>query len=42
MVDNGLMIAWQGILEMRNGTKKLNKVDIRPYWRTDDVKVDWR
>jgi len=42
LVDNGLMIAWQGILEKKNATKNLDKVDIKPYWRTDDVKGDWR
>ncbi|MDO8740449.1 MAG: bifunctional N(6)-L-threonylcarbamoyladenine synthase/serine/threonine protein kinase [Candidatus Woesearchaeota archaeon] len=42
LVDNGLMIAWQGILERKNAAKDLDKIDIRPYWRTDQVDVDWR
>lgn len=42
LVDNGIMISWQGILERKNATKDLDKIDIRPYWRTDQVAVDWR
>ncbi|MBI2129355.1 bifunctional N(6)-L-threonylcarbamoyladenine synthase/serine/threonine protein kinase [Candidatus Woesearchaeota archaeon] len=42
LTDNGLMIAWQGILERKKATKDLDKIDIRPYWRTDQVDVDWR
>jgi N6-L-threonylcarbamoyladenine synthase len=41
-VDNGLMIAWQGILEKDKATHKLNEIDINPYWRTDEVNVNWR
>ena len=41
-VDNGLMIAWQGILEGKNTTKNLRKIDIKPRWRTDDITVYWR
>jgi len=36
------MIAWQGILERKKATSNLDKVDIKPYWRTDDVEVDWK
>lgn len=36
--DNGVMIAWQGILE-RN--KKQKDHDIKPGWRTDEVEVNW-
>jgi universal protein Kae1 len=42
LTDNAIMIAWQGILEKKNATKSLDKIDILPNWRTDDVKVDWR
>jgi len=42
LVDNAAMIAWQGILQKKNATKDLTKLDIKPYERTDDVKVDWR
>jgi len=41
MVDNALMIAWQGILE-RKKAKDIAKIDIKPCWRTDDVNVTWR
>ena len=39
LVDNGLMIAWQGILQK---SKKEKGIDIHPYERTDDVHVDWK
>ena len=39
LVDNGLMIAWLGILQKN---KKENKIDIHPYERTDDIVVDWK
>ena len=42
LVDNGLMIAWQGILQRKHGTKNYDDIDIHPYERTDDIKVDWR
>ncbi len=38
--DNGAQIAWQGILEYKTGNKK-EKLDIKPRWRIDQVKVDW-
>tara|TARA_Y100000031_G_C8202953_1_gene377162 strand:+ start:243 stop:1223 length:981 start_codon:yes stop_codon:yes gene_type:complete len=40
--DNGLMIAWQGILQRKQATRKYSGMDIKPYERTDDVKVNWR
>ena len=41
--DQGAMIAWQGILEFKAGKKDdPNNVDIKPYERTDEVKVIWR
>ncbi len=36
LVDNGVMIAWQGIIGYKSG-KALKKIDIRPYERTDEV-----
>jgi tRNA A37 threonylcarbamoyltransferase TsaD len=42
LVDNAAMIAYQGYLERRKATKSLDTIDIKPYWRTDEVKVDWR
>jgi N6-L-threonylcarbamoyladenine synthase/protein kinase Bud32 len=39
LVDNGLMIAWEGILERKKATKDYDKIDIMPRWRTDEVKV---
>ena len=43
LVDNGLMIAWEGIVEYKSrGGDNTNKLDIKPYERTDDVKVTWR
>jgi N6-L-threonylcarbamoyladenine synthase len=37
--DNGLMIAWQGILQKHESTKEYDKLDIKPYERTDHVNV---
>ena len=42
LVDNALMIAWLGILQKNHGTKNCNSIDIKPYERTDDVRVTWR
>ncbi len=41
LVDNGAMIAYQGLLE-HNAGKVEQKVAITPYERTDDVDVFWR
>ena len=41
LTDNGLMIAWQGILQKKQGTRKYDSIDIKPYERTDDVEVMW-
>jgi len=38
--DNGVMIAWQGLLEYQAGRRD-KKNDIYPYERADDVKVIW-
>ena len=41
LTDNGLMIGWLGILQSKEATKDYNLIDIKPYERTDDVKVTW-
>jgi len=41
-VDNGLMIAWLGLLEYRSGKRiSIREADIKPYLRTDQVDVFW-
>ncbi|MEK6984377.1 MAG: bifunctional N(6)-L-threonylcarbamoyladenine synthase/serine/threonine protein kinase [Nanoarchaeota archaeon] len=42
LVDNGINIAWLGILQRKQATKDYEKMDIKPYERTDDVVVKWR
>ncbi len=43
LVDNGAMIGWEGIIEYKSkGGDNIDKIDIKPYERTDDVKVNWR
>ena len=43
LVDNGGMIAWEGLVEYKSrGADKIESLDIKPYERTDDVKVSWR
>jgi universal protein Kae1 len=43
--DNGLMIAWNGILAHKSGQKidpeKAGTADINSRWRTDDVEIEW-
>lgn len=42
-VDNGLMIAWLGILQYKSGNSiKPEKAGIDPYERTDAINVTWR
>jgi len=42
-VDNGAMIAWQGILEYNAGKRmNIDEAVIKPYQRTDEVKVNWK
>ncbi|MFC1801030.1 KEOPS complex N(6)-L-threonylcarbamoyladenine synthase Kae1 [Nanoarchaeota archaeon] len=41
LVDNGAMIAYQGYLEIKKKQKIIDTV-IKPYWRTDEVKVGWK
>ncbi|MBT5021421.1 tRNA (adenosine(37)-N6)-threonylcarbamoyltransferase complex transferase subunit TsaD [Candidatus Woesearchaeota archaeon] len=41
-IDNGLMIAWLGVLMHKaGGETKVEDADIKPYLRTDDVDVYW-
>ena len=42
LIDNGLMIAWQGILQKNNAAKNYDNIDIKPYERIDDVMVNWK
>ncbi len=43
LVDNGAMIAYQGLLEYKAGKRqKISETKIKPYWRTDEVKVWWK
>lgn len=43
LVDNGAMIAWQGIVEHNSGKRmKIKDTIIKPYQRTDEVKVSWK
>ena len=44
LVDNGAMIAYLGEIMFKSGVKEknLDKIDIKPRERTDDVKVNWR
>jgi glycoprotease/Kae1 family metallohydrolase len=39
--DNAAMIAWQGILERKKASKDMEKWDINPKERVDEVEVDW-
>ena len=42
LVDNGAMIAWQGSIQYNKRRKQnISRTQIQPYWRTDEVKVDW-
>ncbi len=42
LVDNGLMIAWLGLLKYRKTGKSDHDTGIRPYERTDEVMIEWR
>lgn len=43
LVDNGAMIAWNGLLKLNAGDPTpLESSSIRPYERTDQVAVTWR
>ena len=39
LVDNGVMISWLGILMKKNAKKNYKSIDIKPYERTDEIKV---
>jgi len=42
-VDNGAMIAWQGILEFTSGKiTKIKDSKITPYQRTNEIKINWK
>lgn len=42
--DQGVMIAWQGILQHKAGEKPLvvKEADIKPGWRVDQVETTWK
>ena len=40
--DQGVMVAWQGVLQFVHGARSERGVDIRPYERIDEVEVLWR
>ncbi|MEM2906962.1 MAG: tRNA (adenosine(37)-N6)-threonylcarbamoyltransferase complex transferase subunit TsaD [Candidatus Odinarchaeota archaeon] len=41
--DNGLMIAWTGMLYMKSGkTTPISESHIRPKWRLDEIDIPWR
>jgi len=44
LVDNAAMIAYLGEIMFKSGIKEfdLEKIDIKPRERTDDVEVSWR
>ena len=44
LTDNAVMIAWLGVLMNKHAVdyKKVDKIDINPYERTDEVDVTWR
>ena len=39
--DQGVMIAWQGILQYSEEEVSLESIDINPYQRVDEVEVTW-
>lgn len=41
LVDNGAQISWLGILMKKLATKNYNRIDIKPYERTDDISAKW-
>ncbi|HUR64364.1 MAG TPA: bifunctional N(6)-L-threonylcarbamoyladenine synthase/serine/threonine protein kinase [Candidatus Thermoplasmatota archaeon] len=43
LVDNGAMIGWLGLLKLRAGdVMPVEKSQVLPYQRTDEVEVTWR
>jgi len=42
-VDNGAMIAMQGMIEHKHGkTTQIKDSRVNPYERTDDIEVNWK
>ncbi|MEM5844342.1 MAG: KEOPS complex N(6)-L-threonylcarbamoyladenine synthase Kae1 [Candidatus Aenigmatarchaeota archaeon] len=39
--DNGVMIAWVGLLAYKSGWKPTFKDRIKPKWRIDEVEITW-
>lgn len=40
--DNGVMIAWTGLLQHKHGMKlKIEDSKIRPKWRLDEIEIPW-
>jgi N6-L-threonylcarbamoyladenine synthase/protein kinase Bud32 len=40
--DQGVMIAWQGVLQHKAGeSRKPEEADLAPHERTDEVEVTW-
>jgi len=39
--DQGVMIAWTGLLAHKNGQKQTEKADFNPLWRVDQAEVPW-
>jgi universal protein Kae1 len=43
LVDNGVMIAWTGLLMHESGTKmRIEETKVRQNYRTDEVDIKWR
>jgi N6-L-threonylcarbamoyladenine synthase len=43
LVDNGAMIAWQGIIEYNADNRMdVSEAVIKPYLRTDEIEVTWK
>ncbi|MEM5852873.1 MAG: KEOPS complex N(6)-L-threonylcarbamoyladenine synthase Kae1 [Candidatus Aenigmatarchaeota archaeon] len=40
--DNGVMIAWTGLLAFKSGWKPKFRDLIKPKWRIDDIDITWR
>lgn len=38
--DCGANIAWTGLVFRKNKTKQINKIDINPKWRVDEIEID--
>ncbi len=39
LVDNGVQIAWLGILQRNHATTNYDTIDIKPYERTDEIEI---